>query len=205
MRKNESGLRPARRKPAFTKAAVLCAGLLIFAVSTLGASEFGAKFLAGWARAGVNRDTVPNINRLGFGVGFEGWFFNLIGWEVDAFYTVKGYRSNWDDRDHDFAEISFPILLKTRLFLDGASTLSLSVFGGGSYSRFLTEMDENYDQHDFGIIAGASLEKRLGKIGLLLEGRYHWGLRDQSDEYLPSRFEFKTRTFFLLVGANLHL
>ena len=204
MRKKESDLLRARKKPAAVKTAILCSGLLLFVVSTLRPADFGVKFLAGWTHAGVNYDTVPHINRLGFGVGFEAWFFKLIGLEVDAFYAVKGYHVNGEAKDHDFAEINFPLLLKARLFLDGASTLSLSVFGGGAYSRFLTAMDQDFDQHDFGIIAGVSLEKRWGKVGLLLEGRYNWGLRYQSDEYMPDRFSFKTRTFFLLAGANLH-
>ncbi len=199
----ESDSLRARRKAAAVKAAILYSGLLFFVVSTLQAADFGAKFLAGWTVAGVNRD-IPNINRFGFGAGFEVWFFKPIGLEVDAIYAVKGYRVNSEARDHDFAEISFPVLLKVRLFLDGASTLSLSVLGGGVYSRFLTEMDPDFEQYDLGIIAGASLEKRLGKIGLLLEGRYNWGLCNQSDEYMPYRFSFKTRTIFLLAGVNLY-
>jgi hypothetical protein len=204
MRKNESNFLRARKKPVAVKTAILCSVLLLFVVSTLQPADFGLKFLAGWTQAGVNSDRISRINRLGFGGGFEVWFFKLIGLEVDAIYTVKGYRFNSEAKDHDFAEISFPVLLKARLFLDGSSTLSLSILGGGVYSRFLTEMDQDFEQYDFGIIAGASLEKRWGKVGLLVEGRYNWGLRDQSDEYMPFRFSFKTRTFFLLAGVNLH-
>ena len=193
------------------KKGILLMGLFLLSISDLSPADFGVKFLAGWAYAGVNYENLPNINRLGFGIGFEAWFLKFIGLEVDVFYTDKGYQSyddrysyGWRWKDYDFAEISFPLFLKTRFFLDRALTLSLSAFGGGAYCRFLSNMDENFDQYDFGIIAGATLEKRLGNIGLVLEGRYNWGLRWQSDQYMPSRFSFKTRTFFLLAGANLH-
>jgi len=187
---------------------LLCSGLFLLVASMLHPSDFGVRYLAGWANAGVNYDTVPNINRLGFGVGFEAWFLKMIGLEIDVFYTDKGYQGYESEgyKDHDFAEISFPLLLKTRLFFDRASTLSLSVFGGGAYSRILSEMDRDWSfkRYDLGIIAGASLEKRLGNISLVLEGRYNWGLRYLSDEYMPSRFSFKTRTLFLLAGMNVH-
>lgn len=204
MEKQRTGSLESGRKAGAVKAAVLCSGLLIFAAPALPSADLGVKFLAGWAHAGVNAERVPSINRIGFGAGFEAWLNRWIGLEVDALFTVKGYRVDWETWEHEFAEISFPLLLKGRVFLDSASTLSLSAFGGGAYSRFLTEMDPNFEQYDFGIIAGGSIEKRLGRIGIMLEGRYHWGLRYQSDEYLPGRFSFKTRTFYLLAGANLH-
>ena len=191
-------------KTAAAGTAISLFWLLMAAVPPVHSAELGVKFLAGWAHAGVNAQRVPSINRIAFGAGFEAWLIRWIGLEVDAFFTVKGYRVEWEDREHDFAEISFPVLLKARVFLDRAATLSLSAFGGGAYSRFLTEMDPNFERYDFGIIAGGSIEKRLGRIGFILEGRYHWGLRYQSDEYLPSRFSFKTRTLYLLTGANLH-
>jgi len=186
-------------------AVVFSMAVFLSAVSEARPADLGLKLLAGWAHAGVESKMPPPIDRLGFGIGFEAWIFRGLGVEADLVYSRKGYHVTWETEDHDFAEISFPVLLKARFFLDGASTLSLSIFGGGAYSLFLTEMDPDFRQHDWGIIAGASLEKRLGGIGLLLEGRYHWGLLYQSDEYMPGRFSFKTRTFYLLAGVRFPL
>jgi hypothetical protein len=194
-------------KRAALKTAGLCSGLLFFAVAALRPADFSLKLLAGWTNSGLHYDydSLSRINRPGFGAGFEVWFFKWVGLEVDALYAVRGYRWSGEPEDRDFAALSFPVLLKGRFFFDRAATISFSLFGGGSYDRFLTKMDQDFDQHDFGIVAGASLEKRLGKVGLLLEGRYEWGLNYQSDEYFPDRFSFKTRTFFLLAGISLHL
>jgi hypothetical protein len=146
MRKNESELFRAGKRAAKVKAAIFCSGLLLSGVSTLRPADLGLKFLAGWTHAGVNYDRISSLNRLGFGVGFEAWFFSWIGLEVDAIYAVKGYHVRGEAEDHDFAESSSPMLLKARLFLDGSSTLSFSVFGGGAYSRFITKMDQDFDQ-----------------------------------------------------------
>lgn|GEM_PF-3413857 len=194
-----------RREQAAAKRVLLAAGLFLFVVSGLRSTDLGLKFLAGWTRAGVYSPPPEAIDRLGFGAGFDFWMFKNFGLEVDAFYCRKGYDLDWIDEVHGFSEISFPVLLKARVFLDKSSTVSLSAFGGGRYSRFLTDMDPNYGQHDWGIVAGGSVEKRLSRTVLSLEGRYDWGLLYQSDEYMPGRFEFKTRTFFLLAGVRLPL
>jgi len=66
-------------------------------------------------------------------------------------------------------------------------------------------MDPNYRQHDVGIVVGSGIERSFEKVGFFIEIRSHWGLLEQSDEYLPRRFEFKTRTLFVMTGIRIGL
>jgi hypothetical protein len=179
--------------------------LLIAFNSDLGSADFNLKCIGGWSYSNLNREGIDGINSITFGMGLELWTFEYLGLEIDILYVRKGYYSDPENSDKTFTEISIPLLIKSKIPFGADSQYAFNIFGGLEYSPILTEMDPNYGQHDFGIVVGGSLERWFKKISLFIESRYDWGLLNQSDEYLPWRFEFKTRTFFLMTGIKIKL
>jgi hypothetical protein len=186
--------------------AILFAFLLfLFAVIDSGAAELNIKPMIGWSYSNLDREGIKGINRITAGIGLEVWIIKNFGLEIDAIYVKKGYYCSSCETDKVFTEISIPLLIKSRVLFGKGSHYKFSVFGGFEYSPILTEMDPYFGQHDLGVVVGSSLERSFEKVGFFVEMRYDWGLLEQSDEYLPGRFEFKTRTLYVMAGIKMRL
>jgi hypothetical protein len=194
-----------REDVKINKAILFAFSLFLFSFIDLGAAELNLKSMIGWSHSNLDYEGIKGINRITSGIGFEIWIIKNLGFEIDAMYVKKGYYCSSCETDKVFTEISIPLLIKSRVLFGKGSHYKFSVFGGFEYSPILTEMDPYFGQHDLGIVVGSSLERSFEKVGFFVEMRYDWGLLEQSDEYLPRRFEFKTRTLYVMTGIKIRL
>jgi hypothetical protein len=179
--------------------------MFFFSFIDSGATELHIKPMIGWSHSKLDYERIKGIDRITAGIGLEIWIIKNLGFEIDAIYVKKGYYRSYSKTEEDFTEISIPLLIKSRVLFGKGHQYIFSVFGGFEYSPILTEMDPNFGQHDLGIVVGSSLERSFEKLGYFIEMRYDWGLIEQSDEYLPGRFEFRTRTLYLMTGIKIRL
>lgn len=194
-----------REDVKINKAILFAFFLFLFSFIDSGAAEWNLKPMIGWSHSNLDNERIKGVNRITSGIGLELWIIKNLGFEIDAIYVKKGYYCSKCEADKVISEISIPLLIRSRVFFGKGSHYIFSVFGGFEYSPILTEMDPYFGQHDLGIVVGGSLERSFEKVGFFVEMRYDWGLLEQSDEYLPGRFEFKTRTLFVMTGIKIRL
>ena len=193
-----------REDVKINKALLFAFSLFLFSLFESGAADLSIKPMIGWSYSNLDYEGYKGINRITTGIGLEVWIIKNLGFEIDAIYVIKGYYCYLCDADRVFTEISIPLLIKGRVLFGKDSRYELSIFGGFEYSPILTEMDPNYRQHDIGIVVGSSIERSFETVGFFIETRSDWGLLEQSDVYLP-RFEFKTRTLYVMTGIRIRL
>jgi hypothetical protein len=134
------------------------------------------------------------------GIGIELPLTKTLAFEVDGLFLQKGSRIELrDEFDQDII----------RLYLERLDTFSIPAFYkwyvGRGDSPFLLaggevafSLQQGTKRLDYGLVAGLGYRKRLGRIRLSLEARYHHGLRDMLTEGSLLR---KMRVFALLAGV----
>jgi len=152
------------------------------------------------ARGGVSvasasldiEETFSTANTTGFtGGAFLDFSGGLIGLQVAAQYTQKGSKLDVNQIASDFslANLEIPAVVKIGLPL---GMLKPSIFGGAGASFVMscdrlegaTEVDckDEVKSTEWLGIAGADLAVYLGGISLWVDGRYHFGLSNVSEE-----------------------
>jgi opacity protein-like surface antigen len=147
------------------------------------------------------------------GGGVELSLTKNIAFEIDGLYFQKGCKIKVYDLgqfsnyiNFEFNELSFPMLLKISIF----SGTSPYILGGGEFAFVLShKLDGWYDiaqetkKTDYGLVFGVGFRKKIEKIFIFIEGRYHIGLQDlsrgESYYYLPFK---KIRSFVLISGFS---
>jgi hypothetical protein len=163
------------------------------------ASQTQAQITLG-ARGGVSvasasldiEETFSTANTTGFtGGAFLDFSGGLIGLQVAAQYTQKGSKLDVNQIASDFslANLEIPAVVKVGLPL---GMLKPSIFGGAGASFVMscdrlegaTEVDckDEVKSTEWLGIAGADLAIYLGGISLWVDGRYHFGLSNVSEE-----------------------
>jgi opacity protein-like surface antigen len=146
------------------------------------------------------------------GGGVELSLTKNIAFEIDGLYFQKGCRIKFyylgqfqDSINYEFNELGFPVLLKISIF-PGTSPY---ILGGCEFAFVLSHKWDGYDigveanKTNYGLIFGAGFRKKIEKMFIFVEGRYHIGLQDVSrGESIYSFFEDKIRSFVLMSGSS---
>lgn len=183
---------------------------LLLVALTMPAASLAAQTTVG-LKAGVSFATLSNKepdwdSRTGFagGISFE-MRAGAIGLQPEILYVQKGVKNNGAPsttaRKLDYLEV--PLLLKLTV---PVPALQPFVVAGPSVGFRMTckvgEIDCDDDavkSTDWGAVLGAGL--RLGgDKGIIVEGRYTWGLKDIDN--IGAGVNSKTRTFLLLAGVS---
>jgi hypothetical protein len=147
--------------------------------------------------------SAKNKSGLFFGVGFETGSFRTC-LEVDLLYFQKNCRCEFKGGSYSFwtDEISVPVMLKLRLtsgttpFIlvggEGAYIISVQADPGAKRVSYPTA-----NRLDYGLVAGGGLEIWSGDLGIILDGRYHYGLANIEKK---GSFSFKTSAIALMLG-----
>ena len=142
-----------------------------------------------------------------------GVFFELGIWALtlrpEANFVEKGYRFNGvAEVKHRYLEI--PVLLKFNPFND--AVVSPFIVVGPSWSKHLNEKvtllgttttyNDHADRWDAAGVAGAGIEFNLSeKVGLSVQGRYNFGMRDLDD----TATEIRSRGLYAIGGLAFTL
>jgi len=169
-----------------------------------GASAQTGKFLGGFNLSKYHSTDKTTSQKFGYwgGIGFE--WGGLIGGEFDILYFQKGATVKIGGQDIDFtlSELLFPAMIKIK-FLPGTSPY---IFGGGELGLVLSYKSSGaaalagmdvVKNLDYGLIFGAGFEIWFGNIGILLEGRCHYGLAPMGE---GTGFDFKTNSIAFMLG-----
>jgi opacity protein-like surface antigen len=197
--------------------------LILSAVLVSGAYSYEFKIMGGITFSKPDQVMQPAIpeyrlnaaSKTGFlaGGGVELSLTKNIAFEIDGLYFQKGCKIKVYDLgqfsnyiNFEFNELSFPVLLKISIF----SGTSPYILGGGEFAFVLShKLDGWYDiaqetkKTNYGLVFGVGFRKKIEKIFIFIEGRYHIGLQDLSRGegyyYLPFK---KIRSFVLMSGFS---
>jgi len=182
----------------FLVRSMLAAGvaLAIFATQTQAQGlTFGVRGGVSVASASLDIDeTFSTENTTGFtGGAFLDYNAGILGVQVGGQYTQKGSKLDVDQVTSDFslANLEIPAVIKLGIPL---GMLKPSVFGGAGMSFVMscdriegaTEVDckDDIKSTEWLGIAGADLTIYLGGLSLWVDGRYHFGLSNISEDAL---------------------
>ena len=192
---------------------IITAGMALALHGTLAAqAEFGVKAGASFGNI-KNKGLLPGSlkTRTGAAGGvYLGFRAAVIGAGVEALYAQRGARSDQSvsDAPTKLDYIDFPAYLKVSLpvpairpFLYAGPQVSIEVkcktAGGGADC-----LDAGRNKTDYAAVIGGGV--KLGtKMGLSLEGRYVYGLRDLKLSTVTASESYKNRTFMLLLGIGI--
>jgi hypothetical protein len=178
----------------FVRSAVaVVAGLAVVAPQAQAQMTLGARGGVSVASASLDiEETFSTANTTGFtGGAFVDFSGGLIGLQVAAQYTQKGSKLDVNQIASDFslANLEIPAVVKVGLPL---GMLKPSIFGGAGASFVMscdrlegtTEVDckDEVKSTEWMGIAGADLAIYLGGLSLWVDGRYHFGLSNISEE-----------------------
>ncbi|MBN2246202.1 MAG: hypothetical protein JW755_10195 [Candidatus Aminicenantes bacterium] len=163
--------------------------------------------MGGWTRSTTDIWHLrPTDNFVG-GIGVEFWPVEYIGFELDTFVVNKGHadrpdRHYYNEKDGTFTQISVPFLLKLRMKL---GSFRIGVLEGIAISPIIEEMDSNFHNFDYNLIAGGFIEKWFSDLAVFIDVRYDWGMNYLAIDYVPTRVSFKTRTLYVMAGIKFGL
>ncbi len=153
------------------------------------------------------------------GIGVELVLTKNLAFEIDGLYFQKGGRFDFSDALYDrkmeyfLNMLSFPMLLKLKIL----SGLSPYILGGTEFSVTLSHKSriilsgqngpmedekERIKSYDIGLVLGGGFEIEIKSLSFYIEGRYHPGLLDISEDksYFTS---LHTSAFALLFGVKI--
>jgi len=136
--------------------------------------------------------------------------------QPEVYYSQNGAKWEWTSAGIKFMDyhkidyLQIPVLAKVRLVTKGK--LLPSLFAGPYGALKLsapwvyevggvreTGNSEDFKSSDFGLVFGGALDYRVGKIALILDVRYNFGLAKVYDEEVGS---LKSRTLSVMVGIG---
>ncbi len=137
------------------------------------------------------------------GVGFELGSVFLTG-EIDILYFQKGATIDVKGKNVDLtlSELLLPAMIRIK-FLPKTSPY---IFGGGEVGYVLSYKSSDaaalagqdvVKSWDYGLVFGAGIELWVGSAGIVVEGRYHYGMAPMGE---GAGFDFKTNSISLLLG-----
>ncbi|HYG49420.1 MAG TPA: porin family protein [Flavobacteriales bacterium] len=212
------------------KSKIVFITLLALGISLSSKAQVAFGLKGGYTRSSLNGSHAFHNNTLeahtiGAFVQFGGFVFAV---QPEIIVTQKGGR-NYEmlDQIHEeyrFSYMEIPVLLKAGIPLPNdivfphlfagpyyASALTSSYEGTGTVAdappapntRANFSYNRNLRENDWGMLGGAGVDVRLGRIFLSLDGRYHLGLRtlDAGGNY--ERREIRNGAFMLTGGLGV--
>jgi hypothetical protein len=204
------------------KLALACLIAFIAAAAVPQALEAGVGIKGGltWASLAIgSTEPVPfDFGKLPFYAG--GVFFDLgLGFfsiQPEILYVRMGAAYEVDELNslefrHHY--IQAPVLLRLNVIPAGPVRPFLC---GGGYGAYLiksegvmeidgvsekTEITDDYERFDYGLVGGAGIMFKLGIVGLSVEGRYTYGLANIVKD-APAGESVKNRSLMALVGIK---
>ncbi len=168
---------------------VAVAGSALLATLTHAQVTVGARGGVSVASASLDiSETFSQENRTGFtGGAFLDFNGGILGLQVAAQYTQKGSTIDVNQQvtQLSLANLEIPAVVKVGIPL---GMIKPSVFGGAGLSWVMScdandvDCKDNVKSTEWMGIAGADLAIYLGGISLWVDGRYHFGLSNISDE-----------------------
>jgi len=170
-----------------------------------GAYAQTGKFLGGLNFSNYHSTTETTSQKFGYwgGIGFE-FGSGLFTGELDILYFQKGATINVKGKDVDLtlSELVIPAMIRIK-FLPKTSPY---IFGGGEAGYVLSYKSSDavvlagqdvVKSWDYGLVFGAGIELWVGSAGIVVEGRYHYGMAPMGE---GAGFDFKTNSIALLLG-----
>jgi hypothetical protein len=192
------------------KKKIFLASFLLILSGAVFAQDFSIK--GGFALANYHATGWSSSQKakLGFlaGLGIEAGGPNVF-LEVNFLYFQKGCKTTYSagvENKFLLPVISAPVLLKLKMSSKSTSpfvclggevgyVLSSKIQGpGGVTTHGIPALVKRWD---YGLVGGGGVELWLQNFGLILEGRYHYGLANLGT---TQEFHFKTSALALMVG-----
>ena len=203
------------------KLVVVCLGIALIAlVVPLGLrAEVGVKIGASFAKFSWTEPEPPGLS-LGYLPFIAGGLYGTVNLGSFAFQpellvvrTGGRYASEGDSLEFRFTYIQIPLLLRLDVLRSAAVRPFLAAGGYGSYlyraegvlvigsDRTVTDLIEEYQRYDFGLVASAGLAFKLDGFTISIEGRYDYGLVNIL-KYPAEGESMKNRCLTALVGIG---
>ncbi|HLP10892.1 MAG TPA: porin family protein [Flavobacteriales bacterium] len=195
---------------------ILLSLVIITSLNTKAQVAFGYK--GGYTRSSLNGSHAFENNTLKSYTlgGFMQFGGNIFAVQPEILFTQKGgHNYEMLDRINEEYKLNYleiPVLLKAS-FPFTNEVFFPHVFVGpyyaaviaSSYNGSITVPDDtrNLNQSDWGVLGGAGLDFRLGRVFLSLDGRYHLGLRSLDSGGNYDTREIRNGTFMITGGVGV--
>ncbi len=140
-----------------------------------------------------------------FGIHMEGMTLGLFGLRIEANYSSKGYQiAQIATVTHHYLQI--PLLFKIspitgpfELFVEAGPAAALHLSSSTDIANTSVNFNDNSNNWDFSVIAGAGVGFKINPVLLEFEARYDYGLKNLNDS---NSVDVKSRALQLIAGVT---
>lgn len=191
---------------------LLLAAVLLAAPVTLSAQGFGIKAGASFGDIS-NKGVLPgNLDhRTGFAAGLYAGSGGLIGIGGEGLYAqrgLKGASTSTEETRLDYLDM--PVYVKVALPVPGIRPFAYAgpqvsyevrcrTAAGGACGA---DGSTNREKWDYAAVIGAGVRLGSSNLGIGIEGRYVYGLRDLKISTITSSDSYQTRSFLILASIG---